>query len=218
MTEAKLMCIWHLPKKGAAVNRNALVAFLMFGAALLLLAPARADNKVMGQVNFIPATKVEKSAGVWVDGQYIGFINELKDDKKVLLLPGDHEITVRQSGYLDSTQKITVQPDQTLTLQIKLEKDPRIQYSKVTSEVKLKVQPDRAAVFLDGAFVGYVHEFGGLGRAMLIAPGKHEIKIALVGYKDFTTEVNLQPHQKFTVETKLIPAGADEADPAVKKD
>ena len=51
-------------------------------------------------------------------------------------------------------------------------------------------------MFLDGAFVGYVHEFGRLGRAMLIAPGKHEIKIALVGYKDFTTEVNLQPRQK----------------------
>ena len=200
------------------VNRKNLFTGLVFCLTLLLPVAAHADNKVMGQVSFVPATKVEKSAGVWVDGQYIGFVNELKGDKKVLLLPGDHEITVRQSGYLDSTQKITVQPDQTLSLNVKLEKDPRIQYSKVTSEVKLKIEPDRAAVFLDGAFVGYVHEFGGLGRAMLVAPGKHEIKIALVGYKDFTTEVNLQPRQKFTVETKLIPAGVDQADPAVKKD
>ena len=92
------MWIWHLPKKGAAVNRNALFAYLMFQrkCALLLLVPARADNKVMGQVNFVPATKVEKSTGVWVDGQYIGFINELKGDKKLLLLrrPRNHRTSI----------------------------------------------------------------------------------------------------------------------------
>lgn len=190
-------------------------AALMFGS--LLGADLHADNKVMGEVVFVPATKVEKSAGVWVDGQYVGFIGELKGDKKVLLLPGEHDITVKQSGYTDWTQKVTAQPGQPVTLTVKLDKDPRVRYSKITSEVKLKVEPDRAAVFLDGAFVGYVHEFGGLGRSMLIAPGKHTIKIALVGYKDFTTEVNLQPDQKFTVETKLVPGSVDQADPAVKQ-
>lgn len=197
---------------------TSLSACLLFFFALAFCAPSRADNKVMGQILFVPATKVEKSAGVWVDGQYVGFIGELKGDKKLLLLPGDHEITVKQSGYTDWSQKVTAQPAQAITLTVKLDKDPRVQYSKVTSEVKLKVEPDRAAVFLDGAFVGYVHEFGGLGRSMLVAPGKHEIKIALVGYKDFTTEVNLQPDQKFTVETKLTPGSVDQADPAVKKD
>lgn len=199
------------------IRRAAMVACAIFVFALLFCAESRGDNKVMGQVIFVPATKVEKSAGVWVDGQYVGFINELKGDKKVLLLPGDHEITVKQSGYTDWTQKVTAQPGQPITLTVKLDKDPRVQYSKITSEVKLKVEPDRAAVFLDGAFVGYVHEFGGLGRAMLVAPGKHQIKIALVGYKDFTTEVNLQPDQKFTVETKLVPGSVEQADPAVKQ-
>lgn len=200
------------------MNRKSFFACAILCVALLTATGSPADNKVMGQVNFVPATKAEKSAGVWVDGQYVGFINELKGDKKLLLLPGDHEITVRQSGYLDWTQEITVQPGEPTELKIALEKDPRITYSKVTSEVKLKVEPDRAAVFLDGAFAGHVHEFGGMGRAMLVSPGKHEIKIALVGYRDFTTEVNLQPQQKFTVETKLVPAGVEQADPAVKKD
>jgi hypothetical protein len=116
------------------------------------------------------------------------------------------------------TQKITVQPAQTLQLTVKLEKDLRFQYPSVTSEVKLKVEPDRAAVFVDGAFVGHVHQFGGVGRAMLVAPGKHQIKIALVGYRDFTTEVNLQPNQKFTLKTTLVAGSVEQADPAVKKD
>jgi hypothetical protein len=47
------------------------------------------------------ATKVEKDSGVWVDGDYVGFLKELHGNKKVLLLPGEHEISVRQSGYDD---------------------------------------------------------------------------------------------------------------------
>jgi PEGA domain len=197
-----------------------ILSTLLFCAALLptMGGASRADNKVMGQVNFVPAAKADKSAGVWIDGQYVGFVGELKGDKKVMLLPGEHEITVRQSGYTDWTQKITVQPGQVQDLRIQLQKDPSAQYPSVTSEVKLKVQPDRAAVFLDGQFVGYVHEFGGLGRAMLMPPGKHQIKIALVGYRDFTTEVNLQPDQQFTLKTILTPASVDQADPSVKKE
>lgn len=192
---------------------------LTIGCGLMLVAPLiRADNKVMGRVDFIPAGKVEKSAGVWVDGQYVGHISELKGDKKVMLLPGDHEIAIRQAGYSDWAQKVTVQPGQAQQLTVKLQKDPRFQYPSVTAEVKLKVDPDRAAVFVDGNFVGPVHEFGGVGRAMLVAPGKHQIKIALVGYRDFTTEVNLQPNQKFTLKTTLVAGSVDQADPAVKKD
>ncbi len=187
---------------------------------MLFLAPviAHADNKVMGQVDFVPATKVEKNAGVWIDGQYVGHVSELKGDKKILLLPGEHDVVARQSGYTDFDQKVTVEPGKTIALAIQLSKDARVQYSKVTSEIKLHVEPDRAAVFLDGTFAGYVHEFGGVGRSMLVNPGKHEIKIALPGYRDFTTEVNLLPKQKYTIETKLLTGSINQADPAVKKD
>jgi hypothetical protein len=178
---------------------------------------APVPNKVMGQVNFIPTTKVERNAGVWIDGQYVGYIGELKGDKQIALLPGEHEIIVRASGFRDWTQKIIVEPASVSKVAVKMEKDPRVQLPDVTSEVKIKVTPDRAAVFLDNAFVGYVHEFGGIGRAMLVSPGKHELKIALPGYKDFTTEVNLRPSQKFTLKTDLVPGSITEADPAVKK-
>jgi hypothetical protein len=191
-------------------------AFMAIGVFSLSTA-TRADNKVLGHVNFIPASKIEKSAGVWVDGQYLGYIDELKGDKKVLLMPGKHTITVRQTGYKDWTDDAVVQPGQELDLKIQLEKNPQAEYPSVTAQVKLEVDPDRAAVFVDGQFVGYAGQFGGWGRAMLIAPGKHQIKIALVGYQDFTTEVNLRPHQKFTLKTALIPGSVEQADPSVKK-
>ena len=56
------------------------------------------SSKVMGEVKFEGATKVERDSGVWIDGEYVGFLKELKGNKKVLLLPGEHQIAVRQSG------------------------------------------------------------------------------------------------------------------------
>lgn len=209
--------VLRAPRLALLMCSTLFLAGLAFGQDSAQSAPA-ASNKVMGQVNFAPATKVDRNAGVWIDGQYVGYVNELKGDKKILLLPGDHEITVRQSGYHDLTQKIIIEPGTVRDIAVRLERDPRWKYSDVNAEIKIKVTPDRAAVFVDGAFAGYVHEFGGVGRAMLLAPGKHQIKIALTGYKDFTTEVNLSPNQKFVLKTDLLQASVTEADPAVKKD
>jgi len=171
----------------------------------------------MGQVEFVGKTKAEKTAGVWVDGQYVGFVNELKGDKKVLLLPGEHTISARQTGYIELTQKIVTEPGKKTILTITLEKDPKAQFSASNAQVKLKITPERAAVFVDGQFAGTANQFQGVGRAMLIAPGKHHIKIGLVGYQPFETDVTLAPNQKFTIKTDLLEGGAMQADPAIKK-
>lgn len=179
--------------------------------------PGVAQNKIMGEVEFVPATQVEKHAGIWVDGQYVGYLDELKGNQKVLLLPGKHEILVRESGYKAFTQQIVVEPGQKRAVPVSLAKDPRAQLPAVTAEVKLVVTPGRAAVFMDGNFLGPVHDFGGIGRALLISPGKHRIKIALPGYQTFETEINLVPNQKFTVKTDLVKGSITQAGPLIKQ-
>lgn len=178
---------------------------------------AQEKNEVMGEVLFIGASKVEKTSGVWVDGQYVGYVDELKGTKKVMLLPGEHEIAVRQSGYKDFIQKVVVEPGKQTTLRVTMERDLRFQYPAVYSEIKLQVTPDRAAVFVDDRFVGHVHEFGGVGRKMQVSPGKHRIKIALPGYRTFETEVNLLPKQKFTIKTDLVKGSITQAGPLIKQ-
>jgi len=197
---------------------SALLVFAIGGLALLTAPTTGAqNNKIMGQIDFDAATKPAKNAGVWIDGQYLGYVSELKGDKTVLLLPGDHEVIARQTGYRDFKQTVTLEPGKTAILRIELNKDPKAQYSAVNAEVKIHVEPDRAAVFVDGNFAGYVHQFGGVGRSMLVSPGKHNIKIALPGFQDFTTELSLLPRQKYTIETKLVPGSIAQADPAVKR-
>jgi hypothetical protein len=161
-------------------------------------------NDVLGEIELIGATKVEKTSGVWIDGQYVGYLKELKGSKKILLLPGEHEIVVRQGGYKDFSQKVMVQPGGKQAIRVSMEKDLRMQIPMITAEIKLSVVPDRAAVFVDGLFVGHVAEFRGVGRALLVAPGKRKITVSLPGYQTFETEINLVANQKFQVKTELI--------------
>jgi len=202
----------------AAQKRWKPFLFLLLLPLLFLVIPAYAQNQVMGEVEFNPATKVEKHAGVWVDGQYVGFAEELKGDKKVMLLPGEHEIIFRQDGYKEITQKILVEPGQKLSVAISMEPDPQTHFPTVTARIKLKVEPNRAAVFVDDRYVGDVHQFGGVGRSMIVGAGKHRIKIALAGFQTFETEVNLLPDQKLTLKAKLEPGSINQASPLIKKD
>jgi hypothetical protein len=191
----------------------------LFAAVCLLslCGPGYSQNKVMGEVDFIGATKLERHSGVWIDGEYVGYISELKGPRKVLLLPGDHTIEVRHLGYKNFVEKIVVEPGQPQTISVTLAKDPRAQLPTVTAEIKLEVTPDRAAVFVDGGFIGPVRDFGGLGRALLVEPGKHRIKIAMPGYQPFETDVNLLPNQKFTLKTELVAGSINQAGPLIKK-
>jgi hypothetical protein len=174
-------------------------------------------SKVLGEVKLEGATKVEKEAGVWVDGNYVGYLKELKGNKRLLLLPGEHQIAVRQSGYDDFQQQVVVEPTQVRTVAVKLVLSPRAITPDVTSTLKLTVEPGRAAVFLDGKFVGHASEFGGALHSMLLSPGKHRIKVELPGYQTFETEVNLLANQKSEVKTELAKGSIEQAGPEIKQ-
>src|SRR3984957_18620512 len=89
--------------------------------------PLHAGNDVLGEVELVGATKVERTSGVWVDGQYLGYLQELKGSKKILLLPGQHEIAGRQAGYLDFSEKISIQPAEKQIINVTMQRDTRVQ-------------------------------------------------------------------------------------------
>lgn len=187
-----------------------LVWLLVLVISPVFLAAAQAGNDVLGEIELVGASKVENTSGVWIDGQYVGYLNELKGSKKLLLLPGEHEITVRQGGYLDFVQKVTVRAGEKQSIAVKMEKDLRVTLPQITAEIKLEVKPNRAAVFVDGVFVGHIAEFEGVGKALLVAPGKHAIKISLPGYQTFETDIDLVANQKSVVKTEMVKGGAAE--------
>jgi len=188
--------------------RNKRVGRCFFLASLLILlaASALSENKILGEVELQGATKIDRDSGVWVDGQYLGYLKELKGSKKILLLPGQHEIVVRQDGYQDFHTTVTLQGGEKDQVVVKMARDTRFQMPSVTAEIKISVNPDRAAVFVDGFLVGHAGELGGIAKSLLVAPGHRKITISLPGYQTFTTEVDLAPNQKFNLKTELLKA------------
>jgi hypothetical protein len=188
-------------------------------AFLAVLFPRTAfcgPNEILGEIQFVGASKVEKTSGVWVDGQYVGYLKELKGSKRVLLLPGEHLITVRQAGFKDFSRQVVLEPGQKQVVNVAMAKDPGARYPDVTAQVKIAVKPNRAAVFLEDQFVGYVDQFDGPGQWLLVAPGKHRFKITLPGYRTFETEINLAANQKFELKTDLLKGSIQQEEPLMK--
>jgi hypothetical protein len=152
---------------------------------------SNAENQVLAELRFEAHNRAEKTAGVWVDGQYMGYAKELKGNKKLLLVPGKHEIVVRQPWYKDYTEETVLEPGEVHTVNISLTRDALTPSKSATGELKISAVPDRAAVFVDEQFTGHVNEFDGMGKALLLTPGQHHVRIALPGYLPFETIVDL---------------------------
>lgn len=149
------------------------------------------ESPKMGEVRFTADTQDERDSGVWIDGKYAGYVKELKGNRKVMLPPGEHEISFRQAGYKDFTTKIVVAPDQIQTVAVVLEQDAKLTYpGNNAAELRLDITPKRAAVFVDDAYMGHGSDFGGRFHSMLVSPGKHHLKVTLNGYTPYETDID----------------------------
>jgi PEGA domain len=180
-------------------------------AVVVAVGLAQAEDKVQSELKFVAHTNADKTAGVWIDGQYVGFVKELNGDKKITLLPGKHDVMVRQAWYKDYVEQIVLEPGQTTVVNVALLKEAKPNTREATGELKISATPTRAAVFVDNQFAGNVSEFDGAGKAMLLTPGRHNIRVALPGYLPFETVVDLRAHQKLKIQTELVKGSITEA-------
>ena len=184
---------------------------------VLLIGVVGAEDRVQSGLRFAGHTKDEKTAGVWVDGQYVGFVRELAGDKKLTLLPGKHEVVVRQAWYNEFVEQPVLEPGQIVQINVALVKSAGLPTKDATGELRIAATPSRAVVFVDGQYAGHVDEFNGVGKAMLLTPGQHRLRIALPGYLPFDTMVDLRPQQKLKIQTDLVKGSITEAGSQVVK-
>jgi len=59
---------------------------LLLVSALLLPASMHAENDVMGEIQFEGKSHVEKTSGVWVDGEYVGYLISILISSRMALL------------------------------------------------------------------------------------------------------------------------------------
>ncbi len=193
---------------------GALAASAVVAVMATSMGQAWAGNEILGELALKPATSVERDAGVWIDGQYLGYLKELKGKRKVLLLPGEHRIAFRLSGYKDVESTISMEPGEKKTYRVTMLEDPSVVYPDLSDsgQVQIDVEPQRAAVFVDGNYAGHVDEFNGR-KGLWVSAGKHEFEIRLPGYQPFITEIVVNKGQRYRLETELT-RGAEEVEEA----
>jgi hypothetical protein len=184
------------------ISRLRWSAALAFG---LFCAGAFGEHPMLGEIRLEPASRAERDAGVWVDGQYLGFVKELDGRDRLLLLPGRHELVVKLAGYEELTSTVTVEPATTRRYAVRLAPLATASYPDVdqTATVRLSVEPERAALFVDDVYAGHVDRFGGRDGVRIRA-GTHQIRIELPGYRPFVSEMTLIANQRYEIKTELL--------------
>jgi hypothetical protein len=74
---------------------------------------------------------------------------------------------------------------------------------RLWSTVLVRVQPSDAAVRIDGHTVGMASRFGSARTSMRIPPGRYRFEASRAGYETYSTDVALQPGEKFVIARKL---------------
>lgn len=72
-----------------------------------------------------------------------------------------------------------------------------------TGSIRLRITPAHAKVYVDGALVGTVADFDGLGSHLKLTLGQHQIEIKADGYETFVPQVELQAGRTVTVRGTL---------------
>ena len=78
-------------------------------------------------------------------------------------------------------------------------------YGYPTGEIRLKVKPRDAEVFVDGYYAGTVNDFDGFGQALRLEEGPYTIEVRAPGYAPLSVNVRIQPGRKMTYEGELRP-------------
>jgi len=57
-----------------ALNGSAMTVFFLGSSFLIFPSAMPAQNQVLGEVKLVGKTKADKTSGVWIDGQYVGYV------------------------------------------------------------------------------------------------------------------------------------------------
>ena len=72
-------------------------------------------------------------------------------------------------------------------------------------ELRLRVQPRDAEVYVDGYYAGIVDDFDGVTQGLRLEEGSYRIEIVAPGYAPLEFDVRIQPGRKIDYRGDLLP-------------
>ncbi len=115
------------------------------------------------------------SAKIYVDGNAIG----ITPDSIRNVAPGIHEVEISLDGYEVWSKNVSVKAGEEEVLNSILQKS--------VGSIRIKSEPSTAKIFLDGNAIGITPD-----SIRNVAPGIHDVKICLDGYKVWSKKVSVK--------------------------
>ena len=84
------------------------------------------------------------------------------------------------------------------------------------ADLKIRVTPKEASVYVDGYFAGVVDDFDGVFQRLRVLPGQHEIVVYLEGHRSLKERLYLGPNTSRKIEgtmERLAPGEPEEPKP-----
>ena len=199
--------------------------FGILGGAFLLSSAAFAQDTKPGKLKISVSPK---QAYTFIDGKAIG-----PGNRTIKLDVGTHHLVVANYGYKFVEQDVSIDPDHTLPLDVRLEPagaevpGPR---GRIQIEVGMRRAGD-AAVLMNGNkpqyYVGHVDEFNNdiiRHQELIVPPGQHELTVTRYGKELWTGLVTVGANQRVIVDisngkqvTKDWPRGSNDLSAGVQR-
>lgn len=144
-----------------------LVSLVLLGG---LVAPLAAQQTGRLRIEAQPTR-----AGVFVDDEYVGPASKNGNVQTYTVPAGQHRVTLRDSRHADASAMVAVVAGQTTSLGITLEPvDPA---QPPFGTLRTQHEDAKAAVYVNGRYMGHVDEFNNFAQGLLLNPGTYDVRI-----------------------------------------
>ena len=143
-------------------------------------------------------TKVEPlSAGVFVDGKYVGPAGRFGSAHKYALAAGEHKIKLVEPRYEDLETSITVQAGKTVDLKqtMKALPVPKGPFGSLRTENADHL----AAVYVNDHYMGHVDEFSNAFQVLQLPVGEYTVRIEPTSGQPVTQKVKIEANKTIIV-------------------
>ena len=175
-------------------NAELRIRIAVLGACLVvLLGGFRLAAKDAGS-GYLKVKANPSSAGVFVDGKYLGPAANFGFTRRYALPAGEHEVILRDPRCQDFTTKTTIEAGRTSSISQSLQ--PATLSPPPYGLLRIEGGSSKFdAVFVNEKFMGHVDEFNNFAQGLLLNPGEYTLKV-------ISPSGNQELEQKIKVEEK----------------
>lgn len=178
--------------------------FVLFFALTLLLSLSVPAAAALG---YIKAKGDPGSAGLFVDGNYMGPAVRYTFAVKYAVEEGEHDVLLQDPRCEDFRTTVTVKAGEVTEVnyrlkRLELAKPPlgTLRFGRGKSETFMSmVVSDTSAVYINGKFYGHVDELNHVGTGLLLPPGTYEVRVSSPMHGNINQKVTIEANRTTTI-------------------